>query len=57
LKDNKVVEITVDTDEMTEYLFANLVKRGLVPSNKEVEVISDIVFDFLIHKEIIEEEV
>jgi hypothetical protein len=56
LTDKKVVEIQVDTDEMTEYLFANLVKRGLVPTNKEVEVISDIMFDFLVHKEIIEEE-
>jgi hypothetical protein len=56
MTEKKVIEITVDTDEMTEYLFANLIKRGLAPTNKEVEVISDIMFDFLVHKEIIEEE-
>jgi hypothetical protein len=57
LEEKQIVEIVVDTDEMNEFLFTNLLKRGLVPSEREVEIVSDIVFDFLIHKNVIDEEV
>ncbi|MEH7392597.1 YozD family protein [Bacillus sp. JJ1474] len=53
----KEIEITIDTQEIEDYLFQELIKRGFVPSKIEVEEISDIVFDYLISKEVIEEEI
>jgi hypothetical protein len=52
----KEVEVVIDTDEIRDYLFFNLVKRGYSPSVKEATVISDILFDFLVEKDVIEEE-
>lgn len=49
-------EITIDTEEIAEYLFESLIKKGLIPTEKELEIISDVFFDYLISKDIIEEE-
>jgi YozD-like protein len=52
----KEIELFVDTEEMADFVFLQLIKRGFAPSEKEVEEIADIMFDFMVHKHIIEEE-
>lgn len=48
--------IVVNTDEIERFLFKELTKRGFVPSSKELIEISDILFDYLIYKEIVKED-
>ncbi len=45
----------VNVVEIEEYFHQQLIKRGLIPRGKDVEEIADIVFNFLLEKEIIEE--
>lgn len=52
----KEIRVAIDTEEVQRYLYINLIKRGMSPSNDELEVVADILFDFLVHKQIIEEE-
>lgn len=49
------INVVIDSDEIYEFMFNALVERGMVPKEEDVEVITDIVFDFFIHKGIIEE--
>lgn len=46
----------VRTDEITNYIYKGLLAKGLVPASEEVEIIGDIVFDFLVHKGVLVEE-
>lgn len=39
-----------NTDLLKEYLFKELVAEGLAPTEDEVEIIIDILFDFLIEE-------
>lgn len=52
----KEVELVIDTEELAEYFFQELTKRGFLPSQDEVYELADITFDFLIEKCVIEEE-
>lgn len=52
----ELVEITIDTEEIEEFIYFQLIQNGFVPGEKEVEKISDILFDFLLHKKIIKED-
>lgn len=52
----KEVELVIDTDELAEYFYQELIKRGFLPSQDEVFELADITFDFLIEKCVIEEE-
>ncbi|WP_454844373.1 YozD family protein [Priestia megaterium] len=45
----------VNVVEIEEYFHQQLIKRGLIPTGKDAEEIADIVFNFLLEKEIIEE--
>jgi len=45
----------VNVVEIEEYFHQQLIKRGLIPTGKDVEEIADIAFNFLLEKEIIEE--
>lgn len=45
----------VNVVEIEEYFHQQLIKRELIPTGKDVEEIADIVFNFLLEKEIIEE--
>ncbi|MFE7082532.1 YozD family protein [Priestia megaterium] len=47
--------ITIDTEEIEEFVHAELIKRGMVPSSSEVAELADVFFDLLLHKKIIEE--
>lgn len=49
------INVVIDSDEIYEFMFNALVERGMVPKEEDVEVITDIVFDFFVHKGIIEE--
>ncbi len=51
------IEVFIDTEEIAEFFFHELVKRGYVPSEEELEELADITFEYLIEKCIIDEEV
>lgn len=51
------IEVFIDTDEIAEFFFQELLRRGYVPSEGEVEELADITFDYLIEKCIIDEEI
>jgi hypothetical protein len=50
------IEVFIDTEEIAEFFFQELTKRGYVPSEEELEEIADITFEYLIEKCIIDEE-
>jgi hypothetical protein len=51
------IEVFIDTEEIAEFFFHQLTKRGYVPSEEELEELADITFEYLIEKSIIDEEV
>ncbi|WP_077213662.1 YozD family protein [Bacillus dakarensis] len=51
------IEVFIDTDEIAEFFFQELLRRGYVPSEGEVEELADITFEYLIEKCIIDEEI
>jgi hypothetical protein len=53
----KEIEVIIDTEEIAEFFFHELVKRGYVPTEEELEEIADITFEYLLDKSIIDEEV
>ncbi|KAA0562599.1 MULTISPECIES: YozD family protein [Bacillaceae] len=50
------IEVFIDTEEIAEFFMKELVQRGYVPSEDELEEIADITFEYLIAKCIIDEE-
>jgi len=52
----KEIEVVIDTEEIAEFFYNELVKRGLVPNENELEQLADITFEYLIAKCIIDEE-
>ncbi|WP_071394506.1 YozD family protein [Bacillus tuaregi] len=53
----KEIEVIIDTDEIAEFFYQELLKRGYVPSEEELDDLADITFDYLIEKCIIDEEI
>lgn len=53
----KEIEVVIDTEEIAEFFYRELIRRGFVPSRIELEELADITFDYLIEKCIIDEEV
>ncbi|MCJ7841148.1 YozD family protein [Lederbergia sp. NSJ-179] len=50
------MEVYIDTEEIAEFIYHELMKRGFTPGNHEVLELADIMFDYLISKQIIDEE-
>ncbi|MCR2820160.1 YozD family protein [Lederbergia panacisoli] len=48
-------ELFIDTEEIAEFFYRELIKRGFTPTELESEELADITFDYLISKCIIEE--
>lgn len=44
-------EVIIDTEEIAEFIYKELIERGYAPEEEEIEEIADIVFDFLIEKQ------
>ncbi|HYK71505.1 MAG TPA: YozD family protein [Pseudoneobacillus sp.] len=53
----KEIEVFIDTEEIAEFFFHELVRRGYVPTEEELEEIADITFEYLLEKCIIDEDV
>lgn len=53
----KEIEVIIDTEEIAEFFFHELVKRGYVPTEEELEEIADITFEYLLDKSIIDEDI
>ena len=51
------IEVIIDTDEIAEFFFQELLKRGYAPLEGELDDLADITFEYLIKKCIIDEEV
>jgi KaiC/GvpD/RAD55 family RecA-like ATPase len=51
----KEIEVVIDTEELAEFIYEQLLRRGYVPGDDEVEEVADIVFDYLLTKQVVEE--
>lgn len=50
------IEVFIDTDEIADFFFKELVRRGYAPADGDVEELADITFEYLLAKSIIDEE-
>jgi len=51
------IEVFIDTEEIAEFFFHELTRRGYVPSEEELGELADIMFEYLLKKCIIDEEI
>lgn len=51
----KEIEVVIDTEEIAEFFYHELIRRGFVPTQTELEELADITFDYLLEKCIIYE--
>lgn len=52
----KEIEVIIDTEEIAEFFYNELTKRGYVPAEDELGELADITFDYLLNKCIIDED-
>jgi len=52
----KEIEVIIDTEEIAEFFYNELTKRGYVPGEEELGELADITFDYLLNKCIIDED-
>lgn len=51
------MDVFVDTDEIAEFFYQELLRRGFVPREEDVAEIADITFEYLLAKHMIDEDV
>lgn len=51
----KEIEVVIDTEEIAEFFYNQLIRRGYVPELEEMEELADITFDYLLEKCMIDE--
>lgn len=49
------IEVVIDTEELAEFIYEQLLIRGYVPGDEELDEVADIVFDYLLTKQVVEE--
>ncbi|MED1018115.1 YozD family protein [Bacillus atrophaeus] len=52
----KEIDLVIDTEEIAEFFYKELAKRGYIPCEEEIFEIADITFDYLLEKCMIDEE-
>lgn len=50
----KEIEVVIDTEEIAEFFYEQLIERGYVPKREEIEA-ADITFEYLLEKCMIDE--
>ncbi|BBW96066.1 MULTISPECIES: YozD family protein [Geobacillus] len=53
----KEIEVVIDTEEIAEFFYEQLIRRGFVPTQEELAELADITFDYLLEKCLIDEEI
>ncbi|WP_459503033.1 YozD family protein [Bacillus sp. C1] len=51
----KEIEVVIDTEEIAEFFYEQLIARGYVPKREEIEDLADITFEYLLEKCMIDE--
>ena len=51
----KEIEVVIDTEEIAEFFYEQLIERGYVPKREENEDLADITFEYLLEKCMIDE--
>ncbi|MEC3609122.1 YozD family protein [Bacillus glycinifermentans] len=51
----KEIELMIDTEEIADFFYLELTRRGYIPSEEELFEIADITFDYLLEKCMIDE--
>ncbi|MBP0726494.1 YozD family protein [Bacillus sp. RG28] len=49
------IEVVIDTEEIAEFFYQQLIQRGYVPEDEEIEELADITFEYLLEKCMIDE--
>ncbi|MGE6629720.1 YozD family protein [Bacillus sp. NPDC077027] len=52
----KEADLVIDTEEIAEFFYLELIKRGYIPSELETLELADITFEYLLKKSMIVEE-
>lgn len=51
----KEIEVVIDTEEIAEFFYEQLIERGYVLKREEIEDLADITFEYLLEKCMIDE--
>lgn len=54
-KFRKEIEVVIDTEEIAQFVHKQLVDRGYVPEQDEIDELADIIFEYLLEKCMIDE--
>ncbi|GIN21121.1 MAG TPA: YozD family protein [Bacillus bacterium] len=50
------IDVFIDTEEIAEFFYQELIKRGFIPTEENTRELADITFEYLLKKDIITEE-
>jgi YozD-like protein len=51
----KEIEVVIDTEEIVEFFYKQLIQRGYAPTEVEMDDLADITFEYLLEKCMIDE--